>query len=111
MKKKAKDIGYIIPQTHWDREWRYPLWKNRMLLVELMEELLHVICTHYLPDDVIAASDPGDPSSLSELPLLEGKTPLDKRPAVYVCRNFTCQSPVTDPVELRKLLNREKASI
>ena len=45
MKHKAKDIGYIIPQTHWDREWRYPLWKNRMLLVELMEELLRVLDT------------------------------------------------------------------
>lgn len=42
---KAKDIGYVVPQTHWDREWRYPLWKNRMLLVELMEELLQILDT------------------------------------------------------------------
>ncbi|MCX6998023.1 MAG: glycosyl hydrolase-related protein [Kiritimatiellaeota bacterium] len=41
--KKEKSVGYILPQTHWDREWRYPLWKNRMLLVEMMEELLQVL--------------------------------------------------------------------
>ena len=38
-----KDKGYIIPHTHWDREWRYPIWKNRILLVEFMEELLAIL--------------------------------------------------------------------
>ncbi len=38
-----KNTGYIIPHTHWDREWRYPIWKNRMLLVEFMEELLGIL--------------------------------------------------------------------
>ena len=37
--KKSK-TAYIVPHTHWDREWRYPIWKNRVLLVEFMEELL-----------------------------------------------------------------------
>lgn len=40
-----KKIGYIVPHTHWDREWRYPIWKNRMLLVEFMEELLEILDT------------------------------------------------------------------
>ncbi|MDR2079943.1 MAG: hypothetical protein LBP74_09515, partial [Treponema sp.] len=38
-----KDRGYIIPHTHWDREWRYPIWKNRVLLVEFMETLMGVL--------------------------------------------------------------------
>jgi mannosylglycerate hydrolase len=38
-----KDRGYIIPHTHWDREWRYPIWKNRILLVEFMETLMTVL--------------------------------------------------------------------
>jgi uncharacterized protein YyaL (SSP411 family) len=75
-----------------------------------MEELLHVICTHYLPDAVIATSDPDDPGRLTNLPLLEGKTQVDGRPAVYICRNFTCRSPVTDPVELRKQLKKDKTN-
>lgn len=35
-----KKTNYVIPHTHWDREWRYPIWKNRMLLIRFMEELL-----------------------------------------------------------------------
>ncbi len=38
-----KNKGYIIPHTHWDREWRYPIWKNRMLLIEFMDELLNTL--------------------------------------------------------------------
>lgn len=32
--------GYIVPHTHWDREWRYPIWENRQYLIDVMEGLL-----------------------------------------------------------------------
>lgn len=44
MDKKNK--GYVVTHTHWDREWRYPLWENRMYLVNLMEELLEILDTN-----------------------------------------------------------------
>jgi uncharacterized protein len=34
------------------------------------------------------------------VPLLEGKTLVDDKPAVYVCERFVCQAPVTDPSQL-----------
>ena len=29
---------------------------------------------------------------------------VDGLPAAYVCQNYTCQAPVTDPADLEKLL-------
>lgn len=38
-----KKTGYVIPHTHWDREWRYPIWENRLYLRDLMDELLDTL--------------------------------------------------------------------
>lgn len=35
--------GKLVLHTHWDREWRYPLWENRMYLCRLMDELLEIL--------------------------------------------------------------------
>jgi uncharacterized protein len=46
--------------------------------------------------NVVVAFGPAD-----DVPLLEGKTLVDGKPAVYVCERFACRAPVTDPAELR----------
>ena len=43
-------------------------------------------------------------TAAAAVPLLDGRHPVDGSPAVYVCRNFTCRTPVTDPMELREAL-------
>jgi uncharacterized protein YyaL (SSP411 family) len=40
-----------------------------------------------------------DPDA-SAVPLLAGRTTIDGRPTAYLCRNFACRLPVTDPAAL-----------
>ena len=37
--------AHIVTHTHWDREWRYPIWENRQYLVDMMDELLEILDT------------------------------------------------------------------
>jgi hypothetical protein len=41
---------------------------------------------------VLVADGPRD-----DVPLLAGRSPVDGRPAAYVCRGLVCERPVTDP--------------
>ena len=38
-----KNIAHIVNHTHWDREWRYPIWETRLMLVEFIDELLELM--------------------------------------------------------------------
>jgi len=40
---KSKRIGHVVSHTHWDREWRYPIWETRLMLIEFMDELIEVL--------------------------------------------------------------------
>jgi uncharacterized protein YyaL (SSP411 family) len=63
--------------------------------------LIGEVWGRYLPSVVLAASADGDRSAI---PLLHGRTPVDGRPAAYVCERFVCQRPVTEPAALADLL-------
>ena len=62
---------------------------------------LHQIALMAAPPGAVLAVGDGVTATV---PLLEGKTPVDGVPAAYVCRNFTCLAPVTDPDQLRAAL-------
>jgi hypothetical protein len=53
-----------------------------------------IMGTVYLPNRIIAVSRRADGASVH--PLLAGKQTVAGRAALYICRNFSCQQPLTD---------------
>ena len=66
--------------------------------------LLAAVRLRFLPFTVLAAMAPDEPTL--SLPLLEGRTLVDGKPAAYVCENYACKLPVTTPQELAALLDQ-----
>ncbi len=58
---------------------------------------------HCIPNRVLLAAGADVPAD-SALPLLAAKTLLDGSPAAYVCENYACQLPTSDPATLARQL-------
>jgi uncharacterized protein len=67
---------------------------------------LHQTALHAAPPGaVLALGDGRQPLDAADgVPLLGGRGLVDGAPAAYVCRQFTCQAPVTTPEQLRAVL-------
>ena len=61
--------------------------------------LARVVRNRFRPHLVLA----GGPAE--GVPLLADREPVDGRAAAYVCENFACRRPVTEPAELEALLD------
>jgi uncharacterized protein len=59
-------------------------------------ELARAALAPFEPNAVVAFGPSED------VPLLKGKDYVDDQPAVYVCENFACQAPITEPAALIK---------
>jgi uncharacterized protein len=62
--------------------------------------LSRVVRAAHRPHLVLAAG----PEGTSVPPLLQDRTTVDGRPAAYVCENFACKTPVTDPQAFSEIL-------
>jgi hypothetical protein len=67
--------------------------------------LIQVIHSAYRPFLVSAAG-----SQASEPPLLAGRLMLGGKPSAYVCQNFVCKNPVSEPEKLADQLNQTNSS-
>jgi len=70
------------------------------LVGEELEPLSAVVRAGFRPHLVLA----GGPEGSEQPPLLAGRTSVDGAAAAYVCENFACQLPVTEPSELANQL-------
>ncbi len=49
----------------------------------------------FIPYRIMAYQE--DPDVVTSHPLLAGKAPVNGKAALYICKNFACQAPITDP--------------
>ncbi len=70
---------------------------------EQLDPLHREVSRHFLPNRIQAIHDPAS-GDAARLPLLRGKTAVDGRAALYVCRDFACQAPITDPADVARAL-------
>ena len=73
-----------------------------------LEALRREVGRHYLPNRIVAHGRPD--AADAGLPLLAGKGLVDGRAALYVCRDFACQAPVTDPAGIALALSGHAAA-
>jgi uncharacterized protein YyaL (SSP411 family) len=65
----------------------------------------------YLPNQILAHLDPSAESGKHPSPLVEGKGLIDGKAALYLCYNFTCSSPITDPAQVGPALDAHQKPI
>jgi uncharacterized protein YyaL (SSP411 family) len=73
-----------------------------------MKAMLRVIRNRYLPNKVVILADEGEHWTwlAEQVTGLQMMTPIEDRVTAYVCRNFTCELPVTEVEALAQLLDR-----
>jgi uncharacterized protein YyaL (SSP411 family) len=69
------------------------------------QALLETVHSRYLPNKVLVVARPDLVDALSErIPLLAGRTQIDGAATAYVCENYACQLPVTEPEAFLRML-------
>ena len=92
----------------------YSLSKPRQIVItgkvdnEQTKALLKEVHRHFLPNKLLILADGGDAQKYlgEKNEAIGAMSPIDGKPAAYVCENFTCKTPVTDPKALRELLSK-----
>jgi uncharacterized protein YyaL (SSP411 family) len=74
--------------------------KEVALIGDDLTDLAKVVRSEHRPHQVLA----GGPEGSTVPPLLTDRPAMDGKPTAYVCENFTCQAPTTDPQALKKML-------
>jgi uncharacterized protein len=70
------------------------------------QALLHVVNQRYLPNKIVIVVDDANGRQLARwLPFIQGMHPIDGKATAYVCENFSCKLPTSDPARVAQLLD------
>ncbi|UCF21633.1 MAG: DUF255 domain-containing protein [Gemmatimonadota bacterium] len=75
---------------------------------EDLETLRREVAKHHLPNRIEAALDPQSEDGTAQLPLLRDKTTVNGKAALYICRDFACRTPITDPADVATQLSTQQ---
>ncbi len=92
----------------------YSLSKPRQLVIAGKKEapetktLLQEVHRHFLPKTILILADgvEGQKFLGEKNEAIRAMSLVDGKPAAYVCENFTCKAPVTEPKDLGELLSK-----
>jgi uncharacterized protein YyaL (SSP411 family) len=75
---------------------------------EQTKALLKEVNRHFLPNKIVILADGGAGQKFfsENNEAIGAMSPVDGKPAAYVCENFTCKAPVTEIKALNALLSR-----
>jgi uncharacterized protein YyaL (SSP411 family) len=77
------------------------------LEAEDAQSFIEVLRDTYSPTTVTLHRPPGDAPDITDLaPFTAAQTPRDGQAAAYVCQDFQCEAPTTDPERLRAQLEK-----
>jgi uncharacterized protein YyaL (SSP411 family) len=90
----------------------YSLSKPRQIVIAGRKDapetktLLREVNTHFLPKTILCLADSAEGQKYlgEQNEGIRAMSPIDGKPAAYVCENFTCKAPVIDPKALGELL-------
>jgi uncharacterized protein len=90
----------------------YSLSKPRQIVIAGKKDaaetkaLLKEVHRHFLPKTIVLLAEGGEGQKYlgEKNEAIRAMSPVDGKPTAYVCQNFTCKAPVTDPKKLAELL-------
>ena len=74
------------------------------------KRFLYALQSSFLPDvnAMLVNPDIPDPAVTKYIPFASDLKTLDGNATAYVCRNFACQAPTTDPERMLQILSEEQ---
>ncbi|MCL6643330.1 MAG: thioredoxin domain-containing protein, partial [Candidatus Bipolaricaulota bacterium] len=69
-----------------------------------VQRFVQTIRACFLPNKVIAVSEPDDAADAVLIPLVRERSLVNGAPAVYLCQDSSCRAPITEITELEKAL-------
>ncbi len=70
---------------------------------DLTLAMIKVVHQHYLPNKILAYADPEFKDNIQrDLPVIDGKISEDGQGKIFVCENYTCQSPFLNKDDFEK---------